>query len=717
MKHAHHSFRVLSEARLCHMSPEQPEPQKVETKTEQPKGEAFMKVEDANSSKSVGDEAKDALDKRVGDLDKKIADATTTEAPAPQEPVDEGPEQWVTREQVKAVPKEPEAPRTKAPVSPKSAPAPVPNAAGEAKDAKPVTPDAKLVTPKPASNSPTYTGADVGYGPGYDPVALGIDQGSDNSAAVAAKGPDVPPAPDGPTGAAGNDKVGGGEKPATSENPKDKAKKDRAVDAANDVANAAAAAPAEGGEKKSDVQSAINKLKDAANAKPADWGVFLAALKEVFDSVKAIFKPEAKKDEAKDSGNVPGASPDNKGNVPSAGPAVGPGAQPGEGGNKPSEGGEKPADRQDRLRKEVSAAGSVDAFEKQRIASRDAQMDGYDTQINDEEAATRSLESANSGLKQQVDDAEQKLSDPRTKPEEKAGLEKTIRDVKVDIAANDQKIANNQKDKQELTAKKNEIFNKAETDIKEVKGMLKQATDEKGKLDTMLVGLRDNKDIQTMLQRSPDLQKIINGITVSLDERNLRANILLSADARGSLENLAKQGNIAIDKLLDGSGNVLDNNTFMDVLGKICAVVKNQPQSPSDNKADKPTDPVPTKPAAPSESKNQSSDALNARAQTIGEDIGRIVATRSKLPANEQVIVRTAFSSEVKDGKAVISVDTGQLNRGGFTPVQMDTVTQGMYPDPAAPQKLRTVPMDEAQLNQYHEKFVMSVNRAIDQTT
>jgi hypothetical protein len=164
---------------------------------------------------------------------------------------------------------------------------------------------------------------------------------------------------------------------------------------------------------------------------------------------------------------------------------------------------------------------------------------------------------------------------------------------------------------------------------------------------------------------------------------------------------------------MDQSGNIKNIDAFLSL--SLIDVVAKEPQTSTDT--DKKQEAKPDGQAAPApEQKNQSSEALASRAQTIGEDMGRSVAARSKLPANEQVIVRTAFSSEVKDGKAVISVDKGQLSRAGFTTVQMDTVTQGMYPDPAAPQKLRTVPMDEAQLNQYHEKFIVSVNRAIDQT-
>ncbi len=551
MKHAHHYFRVLSEARLCHMdgsqAPEKAEP-KPETKSEQPKGEAFIQIEDADSSKSVGDKAQDAMDKRTGDLGKALEDMGTTVDTSKESAADVKVQSQDVQRGI-PVPPAPEGKgRTPRGNADKRAKIRAEEEAAKSSDAK--EPQAKTIdvnpinTPKPNVIKPK---------PSFAPSATTKEDPG------LVQAPDVPPAPDAaPAGAAGDDKVAGdkaaeggkdegkGEKPAEE-------KKEDAVEGAKDAAADATEAAGDTAEK-SDVQNALSKLGEAAKGK--DFGAFLAALKEVMDSIKTIFKPEAKKDEAKDAANAPGTTPDNKGNTPNAGPSAGPSAGPTEGGNRPTEAtGEKPSDRTDRLKKEVSDAGSVVEFKKNKEGSRNQKMDDFDKEIDTEQADIQKLDAENGKHKQDIADAEQKLSDPRTTdPKEKGKLQDTIRDLTVDVEANNKKIDNNRKDIQENTAQRNEVFANTESDIKEVDGMLKKATDGKASIDKMLTGMRETKNLTT----NEEMKTLLAGITVDVVESKLDIGISLSDPAKAALDNLVKQAGGSTEGVF-GPGGVVQN--------------------------------------------------------------------------------------------------------------------------------------------------------------
>lgn len=585
MKYIHNYFRILSEARLCHMDgsqgrgPDQPEPQAIETKAEQPEGEASMKIEDADSSKSVGDKAQDAMDKRTGDLGQALADmgktqdagksvdaaSTDTKPDAKQDnyaamdatgmgmdenglPLDQPKAEGkpATTDNPDAKPagaagndkvsgekspdfkkRTPRGNKEKRDQIRKEDAAVKAEEKTDDKDSKPATAEAKKRTPRGNKEKRENIRKE-------DEAAKAEGKTDDTDSKPAAES-------SGDTTAVESKDNNAGEKPAEE-------KKEDAVEGAKDAAADAVEAAGDKTEK-SDVQNALSKLGEAAKGK--DFGAFLAALKEVMDSIKTIFKPEEKKDDAKNAPNTPGINPDSKGNTPNVGPSAG----PTEGGNKPTEAaGEKPSDRTDRLKKEVSDAGSVVEFKKNKEQSRDQQMQDFDKQIDDEQSAAQTLDTANDGLKQQVADAEQKISDPRTKPEEKATLEKSVRDLKVDISANDQKIDHNKKDIQELTTKRNEVFANTERDIKEVDGMLKKATDGKASIDKMLTGMRETKDLTT----NEDMKTLLAGITVDVVESKLDIGISLSDPAKAALDNLVKQAGGSTEGVF-GPGGVVQN--------------------------------------------------------------------------------------------------------------------------------------------------------------
>ena len=318
----------------------------------------------------------------------------------------------------------------------------------------------------------------------------------------------------------------------TPENPIDLQKAQTPEGYASLLREAAQTAVPESGDPNADrVNNAITDLKGSLNGK--DMGKFLSALAELFASIKAIFKPEAAKDQESNSPQGPGKPPETGGNAPPNSPDGSPDAP----GSPPEAGGEKQSEKRDRIRNEVQESGSINQFKKDKEASRDAKMGEYDSKIDAEQAENQALDDTNDGLKKQVTDAEQKLSNPKTKPEEKADLEKQIRDLNVTIKANDEHTENNRKDIKEMTDKRNKLYTDTENDIKEVDSMIKEAKDKVQILTKALEDLSKNPAAKEL-----GADTLLSGVTITVDENKMDVVITLNEDAKKTLDALSAKG-------------------------------------------------------------------------------------------------------------------------------------------------------------------------------
>lgn len=327
----------------------------------------------------------------------------------------------------------------------------------------------------------------------------------------------------------------------------------KAAEGAAQAAEQAQQAVPEAGNGKGDrVNAAVENLKSSLEGK--DMGKFLEALGELIASIKAIFKPESEtpKDQTPAGTNRP---PESGANAPPASPEGAPGA--------PETGGEKQSERRDRVRKEVKDAGSVDEFKKNKEQTRDQKMQEYDLKIDAEQAQLQTVDDVNDATRTQIADKEQKASDPRLKPEQKADLEKEIRDLKVNLKAGEEHAENNRKDIKEMTDQRNKVHADAETDIKEVDAMIKEGKDKVQNITKQIENMVNSPEGKKNLEA----QAILSGMTLTFDEHALDVSITLTPQAKQALIDLGGKLSISIQPIFDLASGVAPISAPPNALG------------------------------------------------------------------------------------------------------------------------------------------------------